>query len=229
MARELPSTRDRYGLGLAVARLVWFHQIDFGDGIVSYGRAPAAALKAQADVYFRDSIKGKSVLDIGCWDGFNSFEAHKRGASRVLATDHFTWNDGWGDPRAFELARQHIAPEVEVQEIAADELSLEKVGPFDVVLFLGVFYHLRHPFAVLERIAPIATERLIVETHLDARSDPRPTMIFYPGSELGGDHTNWCGPNAACVTAMMIDLGFRSVEFVENPVANDRGIFIAKR
>jgi tRNA (mo5U34)-methyltransferase len=82
----------------------------------------------------------------------------------------------------------------------------------------------------LERIAPLATETLIVETHLDAMEIERPAMVMYPGTELNDDPTNWWGPNPACVTGMLRDVGFARVDFQPNPnhPAN-RGIFHGRR
>ena len=74
----------------------WFHQIDFGDGLLTPGNTKIENLRAMADIYFDEPLTGKSVLDIGCYDGFQSFEAFRRGAKRVLATDYFMWNV---DPR----------------------------------------------------------------------------------------------------------------------------------
>jgi tRNA (mo5U34)-methyltransferase len=214
-----------------IAKLPWFHSIDFGNGCVSPGKGLLADLQAQAAAYFSIADpRGRSVLDIGCWDGFNSIEAYRRGASRVLGTDHFTWSDaGWGDRRAFDLARARLAPEIEAMDIDVAELTLEKVGRWGIVLFLGVFYHLRHPFHVLERIAPLVGSTLIVETYLDAMDIERPAMIFYPEAECAGDPTNWWGPNVACVTAMLYDLGFGTVRHTVNPVHANRGIFHAIR
>jgi tRNA (mo5U34)-methyltransferase len=79
-------------LARRVHELPWHHQIDFGNGLLSPGNTKISTLKAQADVYFRHCIDGKDFLDIGCWDGFNSFESRRRGAARVLATDHFAWS-----------------------------------------------------------------------------------------------------------------------------------------
>jgi tRNA (mo5U34)-methyltransferase len=212
-----------------VNELPWHHQIDFGGGVLSPGSTPIGVLRTQANVYFDGIIHGKTFLDIGTWDGFNSFEAHKRGASRVLATDHFAWSEQcWGDRRAFELARSRIAPEVEVMDIDIPEMNHETVGRFDVVLFAGVFYHLRHPFAVLEQVSSLAKEWLIVETHLDALDYDRPSMVFYPTNELANDETNWWGPNPACVIAMLRDVGFSTVEYVVHPNHPNRGIFRAK-
>jgi tRNA (mo5U34)-methyltransferase len=219
------------GLAAAVAALPWHHQIDFGAGLLAPGNTKLPVLEAQARIYFGDDIvRGRTFLDVGCWDGYNSFEAHRRGARRVLATDHFAWSDAcWGDRRAFELGRSRLAPAVEVMDIDLPDLTAERIGVFDVVLFAGVFYHLRHPFAVLEQIAAVAQEWLILETHLDALDVRRPAMIFYPGSELANDPTNWWGPNPACVQAMLRDVGFAHVESHPHPSYANRGIFRARR
>jgi tRNA (mo5U34)-methyltransferase len=226
---ETPASARPETLAHAVAQLKWFHSIDFGNGIVSNGAAKRDFIEAKADACFRHGVAGKSVIDIGCWDGAYAFEAKGRGAARVLATDHFTWNHGWGDRRAFELGRAHLAPEVEMREIDPTQIDVETVGRFDLVLFLGVFYHLRHPFAVLERVAQLATETIVVETYLDASDIDRPAMIFYPDTELAADPTNWWGPNAACVIAMLRDLGFRSVEHTPTPHFPTRGMFHGQR
>jgi tRNA (mo5U34)-methyltransferase len=209
----------------------WHHEIDFGDGVRSRGACKLRHLRAQADVYFAgDLVKGRSFLDVGCWDGYNSLEAYRRGARRVLATDHFAWSDQcWGNRGAFELMRKHLAPSIEVKDIDLDQLTVDSVGEFEIVLFAGVFYHLRNPFAVLEQIARLAKGCLIVETHIDALDVSEPAMIFYPGCELGGDHSNWWGPNPSCVEAMLRDVGFNRIETSMGAVHADRGIFRAYR
>jgi tRNA (mo5U34)-methyltransferase len=225
MSAEEPKTlRER------INALRWFHQIDFGDGLITPGSISIEILRKQAEVYFREGISGKSLLDIGCWDGYNSFEAARRGAARVLATDHFAWSDRcWGKREAFELAREHLAPSVEVLDSDLDGLSVDRIGVFDVVLFAGVLYHLRNPLRRLVQLAPLARETFIVETHLDARWMRRPAMVFYPGRELHNDPTNWWGPNVACVEAMLRDAGFPEVRYTRNPIARERGIFHATR
>lgn len=213
-----------------ISALQWFHQIDFGNGIVSPGLIAIEKLRKQADVYFGGGIQGKSVLDIGCWDGYFSIEAVSRGAARVLATDQFAWSEScWGSREAFELARAHLAPAIEVMDADLADLTVERVGTFDVVLFAGVLYHLRHPLLALERLVPLAKELLILETHLDARWQNRPAMIFYPNRELDGDPTNWWGPNRACVEAMLRDVGFSEIRYTRHPVNRRRGIFHATR
>ena len=119
-----------------------------------------------------------------------------------------------------------MAPSVEAADIDLPDLTVERVGTFDTVLFAGVFYHLRHPFQVLEQMTKLAERVFIVETALDAMDQERPAMVFYPGSELNGDPTNWWGPNPACVQAMLRDLGFPHVVYTPHPLmAGARGIF----
>jgi len=209
-------------------QLKWFHQIDLG-GYITPGVAPIAILKAQADVYFREGIQGKSVLDIGCWDGFNSFEAKKRGASRVLATDHYVWTGGgWGNRECFNLANDALGLNIEAMDIDLPDINEKTVGRFDIVLFCGVFYHLRNPFLGLELAAKVCDDLLVVETHLNALDINKPAMIFYPTNELNNDGSNWWGPNPACVSGMLKDLGFIP-EYMAHPIHKGRGIFFGRR
>lgn len=207
--------------------LPWFHRIDLGE-LVTPGVANIEWMQAQADVYFRDGIAGKTVLDVGCWDGFNSFEAERRGAT-VLATDHFAWTKPcWGERASLELAREVLGSQIQVKDIAVDDLHPETVGMHDIVLFLGVFYHLRNPILGFERAASVCRETIIVETHLDAVEVERPAMIFYPARECNNDPTSWWGPNVACVTEIMKGAGFH-VEQVPHPVHANRGVFFGRR
>src|SRR5687767_10734751 len=104
-----------------ISELPWHHQIDLG-GVLTPGGVPKEIIKAQAEIYFRDGV-GDSVLDIGCWDGYNSFEAKRRDAKRVLATDHYVWKDGVGSRQSFELARQTLDLDVEVMDIDIPDIS----------------------------------------------------------------------------------------------------------
>jgi len=166
-----------------ISRYDWFHTIDFGDGIVTKGHCAADILRAKADCYFSTSPVRKSVLDIGCWDGYFSLEALRRGASRVLATDHHVWHGEWGRG-AFDLVREHLAPNLEVKDIDIYDISPATIGTFDIVLFTGVLYHARHPLLALERAASVCAGTLVVETVLDVTDVARPAMVFYPGPEL---------------------------------------------
>jgi len=196
-----------------VAKVRWFHTIDLGNGIVTPGvKDTCSQVKT---LQLADNLSGMSVLDIGAWDGFFSFEAEHRGASRVVATDSFVWQGkAWGGKSGFDLAKMALCSKVEDFTIDVLDLSPENVGTFDVVLFLGVLYHMRHPLLALERVASVTKGMLILETHVDRLWDKQPLIMFYPGSELSGDATNWCGPNPAAVEAMLKSVGFKKVELI---------------
>jgi tRNA (mo5U34)-methyltransferase len=206
----------------------WWHTIDLGNGIVTPGRKSKAVMETEADLYFRGvDLAGRSVLDVGTWNGGYAVEAKRRGAGRVLATDSFCWRDPHYKGReTFDLVVGATGLDIPAKEIDATEISVESVGRFDVVLFLGVFYHLFDPINTTKRLADLTEEVLILETHMDAQDDPRPLMVMYPGTELAGDPTNWWGPNRACVEAILLSVGFARVAF--QPGTNGaRGVFHA--
>jgi tRNA (mo5U34)-methyltransferase len=196
------------------ARVNWFHSIELEPGFVTPGRADT---RAQVSRLHLPDLRGKTVLDVGAWDGFFSFEAERRGAARVVALDTFSWQArGSGTGKAgFELARRALGSRVEDVEVEVMDISPQTVGAtFDVVLFLGVLYHLRHPFLALERLRTVCNELLVLETHVDLIGTRRPAAAFYPGDELEHDWTNWWGPNPAAVSGMLQQAGFAHVERV---------------
>jgi len=197
-----------------VSEIKWHHSIDLGSGIVTPGQDNSP--KKLQRLKLPASFAGKSVLDIGAWDGFFSFEAERRGAKRVLATDSFVWRGGcdWADKSGFDLSKAVLASRVEEKEIDVLDLSPENVGTFDVVFFLGVLYHMKHPLLALEKVASVARDFLVLETAVDMLDYKRPAMAFYRGDDVGRDFTNWCGPNPAAVIAMLKTVGFGKVEIV---------------
>ena len=195
------------------AGIRWYHTIDLGHGIVTDGadNTPERLARLQLP----SSFAGKTVLDVGAWDGFFSFEAERRGAARVVATDSYSWSgQGWGTKAGFEFARAALGSRVEDLTIDVPDLSPERVGVFDVVFFLGVLYHVRHPLLALERVASVTRELLIVETVVDLLGYPRPAVAFYGGAELNRDPTNWWGPNIAATESMLRSVGFARVRVV---------------
>lgn len=197
-----------------VSQFRWHHSIDLGHGVVTPGQDNS--LRKLARLKLPESLAGKTVLDIGAWDGFFSFEAERRGAKRVLATDSYSWDGShdWGNKGGFDLAKSVLGSKVEEKVIDVLDLSPEKVGTFDVVLFLGVLYHMKHPLLALERVASVTSAMLVVETVVDMLYCRRPAMRYYPEDELGRDATNWCGPNPAAVLAMLKTVGFKRTEIV---------------
>ncbi len=198
-----------------VEKIGWWHKIDLGNGIITPGKSDT--LKKIKRIGIPNDLSGKTVLDIGAWDGFFSFECEKRGAKRVLATDSWVWQGkGWGSKKGFELVRKVFDSKVEDMEIDILDLSPEKVETFDIVLFLGVLYHMRHPLLALEKVYSVTKEMAIIETATDMLDFKRPAMAFYPDREFNNGPTTWCGPNPACVEGMLKAVGFKKVKFHHN-------------
>jgi tRNA (mo5U34)-methyltransferase len=207
---------DRQELVAAVQRIEWYHRMDLGAGIITPGVAHNS--KTLSRLNLPKDLRGKTVLDVGAWDGFYSFEAERRGAERVLATDSYAWSGpGWGTKGGFELARRALGSHVEDQDVDVLDLSPAEVGLFDVVLFLGVLYHMRDPLRALERVRGVTRGYLILETHVDLIWTRRSAAAFYPADELNRDPSNWWGPNPSAVLGMLQAVGFETMDIVLGP------------
>ncbi len=202
----------------------WFHNLEL-DGIQTapnhfLGDYPRCKYERFAD-NLPGELRGRSVLDIGCNAGFYSIEMKRRGAGRVVGID--------SDERY--LAQAALASEVLGMEIEWQNRSVYDLAAlgerFDLVLFMGVLYHLRHPLLALDLIhrhvaddllvfqsmqrgsdeaMPIADDFPFLEEKVFERDDfPR---LFFIENHYAGDPTNWWIPNRACSEAMLRSAGF---------------------
>src|SRR5258707_14379379 len=137
MIAALAARAVRLDLKQQIGGYRWFHSIDLGSGVVTPGLKSLAVHRMEAAAFF-DSVDlvGRSVLDIRAWNGAYSFEAKRRCASRVLATDSYVWaNPAYRGRETIELARAALGLDVELLNIDIMDISPERVGSFDVVLF----------------------------------------------------------------------------------------------
>jgi tRNA (mo5U34)-methyltransferase len=206
----------------------WFHNLRLGD----IQTAPEHFLGDYPMVKWQqfghslpDDLRGKTVLDIGCNGGFYSIEMKRRGAEKVVGIDS---DDGY-------LAQATFAAQVSGMDIDFRQLSVYEVGElgekFDLVLFMGVFYHLRHPLLALDLIREHVVKDLFVFQAMQRGSDViEPLREDYPFAEqdifdrpgfpclyfiekkYSGDPSNWWVPNRACVEALLRSAGF-AIEF----------------
>jgi tRNA (mo5U34)-methyltransferase len=203
------------------AAINWCHPIDLGHGVNT---------RPQRHVQFRfsrrlrflslpDDLTGKTVLDIGAWDGFFSFECERRGATRVLAIDTYAWDHHGKD--GFLLAHSALDSKVEHLRMAAEELDPARIGRFDFVLLLGVFYHLRSPITVLDRVRSVTTGTLVCETHalVPAVHGRYPLISFFPGDGLErGLKYEFCAiPTIECLQQMLASAGFEHLSVKHRP------------
>jgi tRNA (mo5U34)-methyltransferase len=223
----------------------WFHSIDLGNGVRTKG---LTNLELRPDQF--PDFTGRTVLDIGAWDGFYSFLAERGGASRVVALDHYAWGVDfvarggyWNEcmengtlpdqsldltefwrpelpgRRGFEFAAAAIGSKVEPYLADFTTTDLEALGTFQVVLYLGVLYHMKEPLTCLERLRAVTTEVAVIETlalhvpHLEHES----LLQFHSGGEMGTDFGNWYEPNMTGLHALCHAAGFSSVRTVVGP------------
>ena len=139
----------------------WHHRIEVAPGVWTPGLQDTQTLLTQ--IGMPEDLGGMRVLDIGARDGFFTFEAERRGAREVIALDNEP-----PDRTGFSIAAELLGSRATYVTENVYSLAPEHYGRFDLVLFLGVIYHLRHPLLALDRIhdvcEPDAT--LLVETHM---------------------------------------------------------------
>ena len=212
----------------------WFHNLDL-HGVRTapdhfLGDYPQVKWERFAHAIPSD-LRGRTVLDIGCNGGFYAIEMKRRGADRVVAVD--------SDARY--LAQARFAAEVVGVDVEFREMSVYDVPRleerFDVVLFMGVLYHLRYPLLALDILYEHVTRDLLVfqsmlrgspevgtfakdydfnETvHFD---DPAYPRLYFVEHRYAGDPTNWWVPNRACAEAMLRAAGFSVVDQPEEEV-----------
>ncbi|GAC1356043.1 MAG: TIGR04290 family methyltransferase [Acidobacteriaceae bacterium] len=202
----------------------WFHNLRLGETQTApehfLGDYPQVKFERFRDALPED-LSGWSVLDIGCNAGFYSFEMKRRGAARVLGIDT--------DEHYLRQAR--FAAEVSGIEVEFERLPVWDVASlrerFDLVIFMGVLYHLRHPLLALDLIHEHVAKNLFLFqsmqrgsreiTKLDLDYDfNAPAPFDQPGypkmhfieHRYAHDETNWWVPNRACAEAMLRSSGF---------------------
>jgi tRNA (mo5U34)-methyltransferase len=217
-------------LGCEIRTLApWFHNIRLPDGRQTAPDHPLGDFPAfkweQIGGWLRQDMSGLTVLDIGCNAGFYSVALVRRGA-QVVGIDsdpHYLRQAAWVRAQ-FGIDEERLS----LRQMQVYELSRLE-GEFDVVLFLGVLYHLRYPLLALDMVAQKVRDVLVLQTltmpgeealetpedlsltqrELMSRPD-WPKMAFIE-HRLEGDPTNWWAPNDACIKAMLRSSGLEPI------------------
>lgn len=229
------AVRTRETIERRIAELgQWFHNLDL-KGVQTapghfLGDYPRIKWERFAHAIPAD-LRGRTVLDIGCNAGFYAIEMKRRGADRVVAVD--------SDPRY--LAQARFAAEVMEADIEFREMSVYRLPAleerFDVVLFMGVLYHLRYPLLALDILHEYVTRDILVFQSMlrgshDARAfetdydfhqvehfeDPAYPRMYFIEQRYAGDPTNWWVPNRACAEAMLRSAGYDVIDHPEEEV-----------
>ena len=191
----------------------WWHSFELPDGTRIDGVNTVAGLQQRISQFpIPEDLRGQRVLDIGTWDGWFSFEMERRGAD-VMAIDT------WDNPRFHQMHRL-LRSRVDYRQMDVYDLSPKRIGRFDIVLFMGVLYHLKHPLLALERVCAVTTGMAAVDSfilrdeHLPgAEVESRAIMAYYETDEFAGQTDNWVAPSLPCLLAFCRTAGFARVEF----------------
>jgi tRNA (mo5U34)-methyltransferase len=195
----------------------WHQRWEVFPGVFTPGRNPVRELCEL--IQLPDDLSGARVLDVGAWNGCFSFECERRGAAGVVAL---------GPEPAQDLVIDELGAilgSTKVRYVQGNCYSLvpEDLGTFDVILFLGVLYHLRYPQLAIDQIRRVARGKVFVETFVIDDGLPKPgggvaplsselrnlsLWQFYRHDELGKDTSNWFGPNVHGVIAAFGSAGF---------------------
>jgi tRNA (mo5U34)-methyltransferase len=191
----------------------WFQKIELQPGVFTPGRSDPVVEKLPYFGLPKD-LTGQRVLDIGCAEGFFSFEAERRGAREVIGID--------SSPecvRRFDIVKAARGSSATAFLLSVYDLDPERLGTFDLVLFYGVFYHLKHPQLALERIRSVSAGSLLFQAHIYEEPATReiPWARFYPHgmlSDNGYDPRVFWLFNSACCRAMLDHVGFVDLEIL---------------
>lgn len=187
--------------------IIWHQRWEIAPGVFTPGVSDVTFLLDTAGV--PEDLTGLSVLDIGTTNGGLAFEAERRGAARVMAIDIFepTWF-------GFDALAAALDSGVEFRRTSTYELTTSLAGEaFDIVLFFGVLYHLRHPLLALDNVRAVTAGQCYLETavsdwELAPEMRERPLTSFYRRDELAGDPSNWFAPTVAAFEAWTGSAGF---------------------
>ena len=234
-ASDTTSPADRAALEARVRALgPWFHNIDLGGVFTAprhfLGDYPAVKWREFAHAIPRD-LSGRTVLDIGCNAGFYAIEMKRRGADRVVGVD---WDPAYLAQARF--AAEIVGVDIELRQLSVYDIA-ELGGRFDIVLFMGVLYHLRHPLLALDLLHEhVVGDLLVFQSMLRGSDEVAAVEDDYPIEEraifddpafphlhfverrYSNDPTNWWIPNRACMEAMLRGSGFAVLEHPEDEV-----------
>ena len=182
----------------------WYHRIELRPGIVTNGvnDSPLTLQRLQ----WPEDWTGLRVLDVGTRDGFFAFEAERRGAE-VVAVDYLP-----ATASGFSLAAEVFGSRVQYVHANLYDLDAAKIGTFDVVLFLGLLYHLPDPIGALRILRRLTRSRLYVESlvmDFGVATAELPLMQLFPAASFANDPTNFWGPNLRCIEGMLEETEFR--------------------
>ncbi|WPB86066.1 class I SAM-dependent methyltransferase [Sediminicoccus rosea] len=220
-------------LRAAVAGHRWLQSLRLRPDLVTPGLKPEAQLQAEeAALLDTLNLKGAHVLEVGAGNGAFSFAALRRGAARVLATDHLAWTLPGSDAlSATQWAAHALGASLEMSPLDPRELT-PRFGNFHVVMATACFEQLFNPIQALRGMRAVTERVLLIETLQDGLADTRPLMMGHGQTlPIGGPEGAWVfgwAPNRPLMTHLLTDLGFNRVLYRDHPtLGTARGLYAA--
>ncbi|PWV98721.1 tRNA (mo5U34)-methyltransferase [Hoeflea marina] len=196
-----PGDGDRAEAMVSLVRH-WHHKFEVFPGVITPGSYDPMFLLEKLQL--PDDLTGMRALDIGPSDGFFSMHLARRGA-QVTAVDYRAKNT-----HGFGVMEQLTGLEFDYRQMNLYDVSAAEIGQFDLVLFLGVFYHLPDMMRALNLLSQLCRARLLVETQFEPDLMPGVAVArYYEAGTLADDITNFWVPNKECLFAMLRDTGFQ--------------------
>lgn len=167
-----------------IAQHHWYQSIALGDDLVTPGETGDATILKLGMMDLPPDMNGMSVLDIGCNEGFFAFEAERRGASPVVALDKSR-----EAAEKFTLVHEVLGSRVDFRQVELTSLDPGRDGRFDLVFFLSVFHHLRHPLFVIDHVAALTAGCAVMEfVEAVPRGGDMPSVLVRKLSRQGHLH-----------------------------------------
>ena len=230
-----------------INKVKWYHKYEILPGVITPGQCPAFPKRLFKRMELPDDLSGLNILEIGSWDGPYSFELESRGANVVAIDIHDPSTTG------FNTAKKILNSNVQYIRTSVYDLSDYFDEQFDIVIFAGVFYHLKHPMLAFEQISNVlkTTGTLFFEgecfAHYAENTEGKkirnylllimlahskiPATLFYSDS-FQNDKNNWYIPNVECLTEWLKTAGFTKIRICSNLgntfIGDGRSKFIRK-
>lgn len=215
----------------------WRHDIDLGNGLrTGSGNYPSLDPGGKWELfekYLPKDMSGSSVLDVGSNTGYIAIQCKLRGADRVVTVDNYKKN-----VKQVEFLSEFFNVVLEIKRQDAHIYTLTTDERFDYVIFSRVFYHLRYPTLVLDRLAEMTKKRMIFlsetvgpedlaipKENIDDKNDfskPEYPKMFFIEKKFARDITNWWIPNESCCDALIRSA---DLKIVSHP---KKGVFICE-
>ena len=200
----------------------WYHTINI-NGTQAKNSRTSSKYQMWVSQIIPVDLTGKSILDVGCSDGFYSFLCEQRNANRILGIDYEGFDLQKKMPESekkinannFKLYKKFLDSKVEYRNLDVNDIDMIK-EIFDFVLFFGIYYHLENLISVLQKIYSVVNDSVFLVGHI--LESENPIMYYYDTSQIK-DNPDFFSPIVAspqCLINIAKGIcGFKNAELID--------------